>query len=62
MANYGKNRFYKIKDIAFQPLEYERIEESKPLTEYYEEKYGVEVKNLTQNLLVISNKKLVKLC
>jgi|LakMenEpi03Aug12_release.lakeMendotaPanAssembly.Ray.scaffolds.fasta_scaffold5229165_1 hypothetical protein len=34
MANYGRNRFYKIKDIAFQSVEFERMDD-KPLMEYF---------------------------
>lgn len=31
MANYGKNRFFKIKNVEFKILEEERIEDHKPL-------------------------------
>lgn len=48
MSSYGKNQYYRIKDVLF--IEIASVEQL-DLVEYYDKKYGIKIHNLKQPLL-----------
>ena len=58
MTNYGKTSYHKIEEIVFQDLENIQLEDANlSLREYYQQKYGITIKNSKQPLLRVESKR-----